>query len=498
MAVTVRIRYGSGRVRLSVPDLPDAERRLRRLAEMLGPPVKEAEARVVLIDASQQTSEQAFAEAEGIALELAQAAGVNPRERAPATFRDAAELWLSGELRARFPDDVAPKGPKSVAATRSLLAVVYPVLGELPLGAITLEHVERAKALVPTHLSRNSRRHYAIAIRRVLAYAVYPLQLISTSPIPPKWVPRMSGTRTFPFLYPAEDAQLLRCAKIPPSDRLMYAFLARTGLRVSQAAALTWKNVDLRLGVLKLPKHKRQPPRSFRLPPDLVAALAAARAPDSPQLFPEFSLYNAAERFRAALLAARVDRAELHESTDEQRRMRVHDLRGSFVTLALAGGASETWVMDRTGHTTSSMLNVYRRAARHASELELGWFGPVTWPIGVGQQVGQNAVFPWKTAQSQTPCWSTAGSDVHGNEPNQAPACAPIDAGPRAGPPQTGGGGPELALELSLAESLRRAIDAQRWELAQDIARELGERRRERTAPSIPSLDSARARKGAK
>jgi integrase len=494
---TVRIRYGSGRVRLPVPDLPNAELRLRRLAELLGPPVKEAEARVVLLDAAQQTTEQAFAEAEAIARELAAAAGVNPRERAPATFRDVAELWLSGELHARYPDDVAPKSPRSVAGTRALLAVVYPALGETPLGQITLEHCERAKALVPSHLARNSRRHYAIAIRRVLAFAVYPLRLLEQSPIPPKWVPRMTGTRTFPFIYPDEEARLLSCKKILPSDRLMYAFLARTGLRVSQAAALTWKNVDLRLGALKLPKHKRQPPRSFRLPPDLVAALAASRDPNSPLLFPEFRLFNTARRFREDLLGADIDRAELHESTDEQRRMRIHDLRGSFVTLALAAGASETWVMDRTGHTTSTMLNAYRRAARHASELELGWFGPVTWPIGVGHGVGQNAEFPWKTAPNHTPSWSNKGRDVHGTEPNQAPASAPIDASRRPGPAEIDGVG-QNSVELILAESLRKAIDAERWELAQDIARELGERRRERTAPSIPSLDSARARKGHK
>jgi hypothetical protein len=29
--------------------------------------------------------------------------------------------------------------------------------------------------------------------------------------------------------------------------------------------------------------------------------------------------------------------------------MRVHDLRGTFVTLALADGKSESWVADRAG-----------------------------------------------------------------------------------------------------------------------------------------------------
>jgi hypothetical protein len=54
-----------------------------------------------------------------------------------------------------------------------------------------------------------------------------------------------------------------------------------------------------------------------------------------------------------------------------------HDLRSTFVTLALANGKTEAWVMDRTGHTASAMLNRYRRAARFAQELELGGLLPL-------------------------------------------------------------------------------------------------------------------------
>ena len=52
-------------------------------------------------------------------------------------------------------------------------------------------------------------------------------------------------------------------------------------------------------------------------------------------------------------------------------------MRGTFVTLALANGKSEAWVQDRTGHTSSAMLNRYRRAALSASELELGTLAPL-------------------------------------------------------------------------------------------------------------------------
>ena len=52
--------------------------------------------------------------------------------------------------------------------------------------------------------------------------------------------------------------------------------------------------------------------------------------------------------------------------------LRVHDLRGFFITYALAGGATETWVMDRTGHKSSTMVNRYRRVARTVAEARAG------------------------------------------------------------------------------------------------------------------------------
>ncbi len=63
--------------------------------------------------------------------------------------------------------------------------------------------------------------------------------------------------------------------------------------------------------------------------------------------------------------------------------IRVHDLRGTFVTLALASGKTETWVADRTGHKSSIMINRYRRAARSASELGLGLLAPLDTALGL-------------------------------------------------------------------------------------------------------------------
>jgi hypothetical protein len=45
--------------------------------------------------------------------------------------------------------------------------------------------------------------------------------------------------------------------------------------------------------------------------------------------------------------------------------------RSSYV--ALAAGKTEDWVITRTGHGNSQMIALYRRQAKTAAELKLGW-----------------------------------------------------------------------------------------------------------------------------
>ena len=61
------------------------------------------------------------------------------------------------------------------------------------------------------------------------------------------------------------------------------------------------------------------------------------------------------------------ERPELFQSTAERRQIRVHDLRGTFVTIALANGKSEAWVLGPDGaplDRSSQMIDNYKRSAR--------------------------------------------------------------------------------------------------------------------------------------
>jgi hypothetical protein len=63
-----------------------------------------------------------------------------------------------------------------------------------------------------------------------------------------------------------------------------------------------------------------------------------------------------------------------------RRPVRLHDLRASMVSVALANHRPEEQIRRRTGHT-SSALERYRRVAGTLKELNLGDWAPSTKPF---------------------------------------------------------------------------------------------------------------------
>jgi integrase len=214
--------------------------------------------------------------------------------------------------------------------------------------------------------------------------AVWPLELRQDNPFPEGWIPRLGPRKALGWLYPDEEAQLIACDAVPVEWRMLYGFLSREGVRVGEARNLTWAEVDLERGLVRLDANKTDEPRTWKLGPDVVESLRQWRAlrPSDGYVFvgedgERLAFNSAAEMLREHLLIAGVTRAELFERSARRLPVRIHDLRASFATVSLATGKTETWVRDRTGHTTSDMLERYRRQARTAQELEIQWFSPM-------------------------------------------------------------------------------------------------------------------------
>lgn len=236
-------------------------------------------------------------------------------------------------------------------------------------------------SLPATTESPATRRHYAQLIRRVLALGVYPLRIRESVPIPTGWLPSTRSEKA-KWLYPSEDLALMKCTDVPLARRIFFGFLAREGMRVSEALGLTWDDVDLASGVVRLDSNKTDDPRTWALGADVVAGLGAWRRLRGiePRIFPLAELGDRgdlAHHLRESLKLAGVTRPELFTPNPNRLLLRAHDLRGSFVTLALASGRTEAWVTDRTGHRSSAMIYRYKRGARTATELGLGWFEPL-------------------------------------------------------------------------------------------------------------------------
>lgn len=322
---------------------------------------------------------------EGIALLRAKLAPVTlaavPKTTKQVTVKTFGEQWTTGKLHEAYPDHVRKK-KTSFKDAQILERWVYDPVGHIALDAFRLKDAQEVLRRVPRSLSSSTRRHVAQAMVRVFNLAVYPCQLIAASPIPKGFLPKVH-TRPTAYLYPTEDRALLAHKRVPLVNRIFYGFLAREGMRREEALLLTWADLDLVHGSVRLDTNKTNDPRAWALDPSVVKVLAwwKKQQNDPPRTARVFrNIVNPARLATALqehLELAGVDRPELFEHNEKRRRVNIHALRATFVTLSLANGKSEAWVQDRTGHRSSVMVNRYRRVARTAAELRLGGLAPL-------------------------------------------------------------------------------------------------------------------------
>lgn len=450
------------------------------------------------------------------------------RDTAPKlTFGQLAKQWTDGDLNKSHPDHVKLKDA-DLDATRlgklGKLNVGGMCLADVPLDQFTLDHAEAAMRQLPKEAKRPAtRRQYAQLIHRVLGLAVYPCRIIERHPLPKGFMPKVGKPPAFSYLYPEEDSTLLGAPadKVPLAFRMLWGFLAREGCRSGEAIALRiGLEVDLQRGVVSLDKNKTDDARAWAMDPDVAEALRRwvklRGARKGALLFPDEAgeqLENdkLAERLRGHLKAAGVQRQELFIPGVNRGQLRVHDLRGTFVTLSLANGRTESWVADRTGHTSSAMINRYRRAARSATELGLGSLAPLSEAVpelrlprdcpqagSAGQadetqlQGTTHEAEVAELADAADSKRALTSSKHGGSKKTDTSGALPAATEPTAG--QSGGN--HDAFELALATALERASAAGEWTSVELLARQLEAYRRDRTA--VTDLDAERARRGGK
>jgi len=319
------------------------------------------------------------------------------------TFGDVADAWTSGELAKQYPHHLRQK--RTAKGDELQVARHMDRIRDVPIRAFTLDHAELVMGALPDHLEPGSRRQVAQTVARVMKLAAFPLRLIATSPIPTGWLPRVSASdiRKQETMFPHEADAFVSCAAVPMVWRMLAGFIAREGMRRGEVLRLTWSDIDLERGLIRLDENKTDDARSWVLRPGVARALArwhveqGKPGPDEP-VFPPPVFSGAgvkrngvrvrgggewrAEDLRRHLLVAGVDRKELHDGGPRTKESGLHSLRALFVTEALARGESETWVADRTGHRSSQMINAYRRRARSWGEATLAPLGELDVLLG--------------------------------------------------------------------------------------------------------------------
>lgn len=311
------------------------------------------------------------------------------------SLREFGAKWTGNQLAAQYRGRV--RSINHAENARRLEKHVYRItyrgraIGDIPLNEFDLDIADHV--LAQATLPEGSLRHVAQCLHRIFKLAVYPVRLLDRSPFPAGWLPPANGLKERGYLYPAEDAALMRALGVPLVWRLLFGFLAREGLRREDAATLEWSNLSLGQGHLVLDQTKNGRGASWAMDVGTTEALRRwnTLCPAGRWVFPSEALpryrrrrhgqpihvNHAAATLRGALKEAGIEREKLFQNGNNRLQLRAHDLRATFVTLALACGKSEDWVMQRTGHSSSSMLSRYRREAKTAQELNLGWLEPL-------------------------------------------------------------------------------------------------------------------------
>lgn len=414
----VRVRFGKQRRRFRIPttDVDLATSRAKVPIE-LGAQLADVPAELArdLLEQAGAADGPELKRIKGMAEKLASGAVKVRRKvenpRTLWTVQELGEAWTEGTLAKEFPDQIHRRRSERDDEIR-LERHVYPVGRRRARARSHCRRVRAGDALADVGEARHEhapqRRSHARThpdARRV------PAEIITASPFPKGLLPSAGKGKgkALADYRPADDAILLACTSVPLHYRLLWGFLAREGMRSSEAIQLRWGDVDLKDGSVVLDENKSDDPRSWPLNPGVVRALKAFKPEGAKPKDLVFVEENGGEHNRHALAktlrehlrAAGLEegpraklfehsktrlqgpRAKLFEHSKTRLQVRAHDLRAAFVTTALANGKTETWVADRTGHKSHSMIKRYTRQARTAGDLKRGKWTPLDVALGL-------------------------------------------------------------------------------------------------------------------
>ena len=279
------------------------------------------------------------------------------------TVTDLAERYLEEHVEARLK-------PRTQASARGVLRRhILPALGKLPLEAVERSHV------VELHRNLSDR---PVTANRAIKVLSHMYRLAEGWGLAPEGLNPCRSVEKYPersrerFLTDAEFDRLgqaldeaLDSGAVSPLAVTAIHLLMLTGCRKSEVLTLRCTDVDPAAGELRLADAKSGP-RTVQLPPAAVGLLETLpRRKHSPWVFPG--------RDRDGRLGGGLDRAwRLVRASADLEDVRLHDLRHSFASRALALGETLPVIGKLLGHhdieTTARYAHLAQNSVHEAAE----------------------------------------------------------------------------------------------------------------------------------
>lgn len=306
------------------------------------------------------------------------------------TWASLGRAWLSGDLMRRFPHLQKIGPPKTTDKEEGIIDYLEPFIGQVTLESFNLSHYNLAMGALPPNCKRDTaRRHYHQTIMRIMRLArkcklitVWQLDEVEPIAIDKKSKPE------FTCLRPEHIQKLIPSPKLERRWRMLWGFMMWESPRIGYLPELEWRHIETDgSGAVKM-ESKNGEVLYWDLRPGTLAALLEHKRlhPKSRGPFdwlePAWK-HQAAKILRKHLMRVGADDEQLHKSKGRFRKLRAHDLRATFIVFAKLEGRSESWIMDRTGHHSSEMIQRYDRLARVS--MGKGWTAlpPLTELLGV-------------------------------------------------------------------------------------------------------------------
>ncbi len=316
--------------------------------------------------------------------------GYNMTAARAETVQEWSERWLK---------DLAARGERSVADTRSLLSRIRRSIGHLEMAKVAPSQIEDVRDLLDREsragsITGKTAMNIWSACRRMFQDACRAknrtIRVREDNPTAGILPPDRGLPRSKTVLYPDEAKALLSCVGVPLRYRELYAVTLYSGLRAGELEALLVSDIDFEHGIISVTKAvsrktgevgptKTGHTGNTQIEPELLPLLkrmTAGRSPGDRVLWLPVA-EDRASALRRHLRVAGITRPALYANDARSKPITFHDLRASHLTWRAIRGDDQAVIQANVRHkgfaTTLGYIHAATLLKRHAEQV----FGPL-------------------------------------------------------------------------------------------------------------------------